>query len=425
MRIIPGNGQHIGLRSEQQDAFAFSDISDKGFIAHGGILTVVADGMGGMANGREASQLAVSAMLNAYRAKNLTESIPDALLRALYQANSIVYQLAQSTHGVGNVGTTIVVTVIYDDQLFWLAVGDSHIYLHRKGDLIQLNIDHTYGRELDRQAAESLIDRIEAVSHHDRDSLTSFLGMERIEEIDRNLRPFTLLPGDRVVLCTDGLYRDLLDKEFSQELSKEPQDAADALVAKVLAKRKTVQDNLTITILSVDADTASQNLLESPYGSVLLRNVLILVTVLALMFGLFLAGVYWQQDRENETGMPLKLQENIQPFSTPDVTNGRAGPAETVDGQQNKDKPEQPVPKSPGPHPSVGGEPGAPAEDRGEAKPNMPSTAPEKPKQQQSPKGPEKAPPSTIQAGAGVEIKLKELPVQQKPAAASPTGVSQ
>ena len=73
MIVCPGNSQHIGARSSQQDAFGFSDKDDLAFVVHGGVLAVVADGMGGMANGGETSHFAGTAFLRAHTAKQGAE----------------------------------------------------------------------------------------------------------------------------------------------------------------------------------------------------------------------------------------------------------------------------------------------------------------------------------------------------------------
>ena len=76
MQIIPGNAQHIGSRKEQQDDFGFSDIDNVTFINHGGVLAVIADGMGGLARGREASLIAKQTMLQEYDRKIGKENRP-------------------------------------------------------------------------------------------------------------------------------------------------------------------------------------------------------------------------------------------------------------------------------------------------------------------------------------------------------------
>src|SRR6516225_11406414 len=106
MRFAPGNAQHIGARQQQQDAFGFSDPSDKAFVAHGGFLGVVADGMGGLTQGSEASSTAVRSFLQAYKLKTAKESVAEALTRSLLEANRAVLRVAENA-SLGEVGTTL------------------------------------------------------------------------------------------------------------------------------------------------------------------------------------------------------------------------------------------------------------------------------------------------------------------------------
>lgn len=252
MIISPGNCQHIGSRSSQQDAFGFSDKDDAEFVVHGGVLAVVADGMGGMANGGEASHLAVRAFLHAYMAKLADEAVPMALHRALDEANQTVITLAHEV-GEENVGTTLVAAVIHDDALHWVSVGDSRLYLWRKEQLTQLNQDHIYANDLDRDAASGYISPEEAENHPERASLTSYLGLDCLESIDQSPIPFRLLVGDRLFLCSDGLYAALEEIEIAPLFKHEAQRSAEDLITLALAKERPNQDNLTVAILACDS----------------------------------------------------------------------------------------------------------------------------------------------------------------------------
>lgn len=254
MIVCPGNYQHIGARSSQQDAFGFSDKDDLVFVAHGGVLAVVADGMGGMANGGEASRMAVGAFLHAYMAKPADETASAAMLRALDEANQAVTTLS---HPVGeeNVGTTLVAAVIHGDALHWVSVGDSRLYLWRTGQLTQLSEDHIYANELDRDAANGSISREDAENHPERRSLTSYLGLTPLDLIDHNLKSFPLFVRDRLLLCSDGLYAALEESEIAPLFGRDAQQTAEDLVALVLAKGRQDQDNLTVAILACESDS--------------------------------------------------------------------------------------------------------------------------------------------------------------------------
>jgi len=254
MHIIPGNAQHIGSRKEQQDDFGFSDIGDVAFVKHGGVLAVVTDGMGGLAQGREASLIAKQAMLREYEEKSVNKTIPQALIRALSVANAKVVELAKQAGMEGQIGTTLTAAVIKDDELYWASVGDSRIYLYREGELIQLTTDHDYARELAREVALGRINPEEAATHPQRQALTSYLGLSFLHEIDRNEDPVILEASDRIMLCSDGLYKTLPEEEMVKLLDREPQQAADSLIEATLAQGKTTQDNVTVAILACEPE---------------------------------------------------------------------------------------------------------------------------------------------------------------------------
>jgi protein phosphatase len=256
VRFAAGNAQDIGHRSEQQDAFGFSDPQDAAFVSHGGFMGVVADGMGGMAGGSAASEAAVRAFRRAYLEKSPAELIPDALARSLREANAAVVSLAAKEPSQLGVGTTLVAAVLHRGLLHWVSVGDSRIYLLRVERATQLTADHIYSRELYQRVIAGEIPRSRVLSDPQRDSLTSYLGQPDLKAVDRNQKPFALLPGDRVVLCSDGLYRAMSEAEIASALRGVLQEACQSLVAGALAKQRPNQDNLTIIALGNDNDAS-------------------------------------------------------------------------------------------------------------------------------------------------------------------------
>ncbi|MBL8218176.1 MAG: protein phosphatase 2C domain-containing protein, partial [Bryobacterales bacterium] len=166
------------------------------------MLAVVADGMGGMAHGEAAGKCAVQAFLKAYEAKSETEPIPDALLRSLHSANAAVYEMAIELDAAEEMGTTLVATVIHNERLFWISCGDSGIFLFRNGEFTLLNQPHIFAVDLDDQVANGVIPRDLAQAHPERESLTSFLGLEKITLLDRSLRSIALRAGDTVLLAS-------------------------------------------------------------------------------------------------------------------------------------------------------------------------------------------------------------------------------
>lgn len=259
MDLSPGNAQWQGARPEQQDAFGFLGFGNPELMAHGGVLVVLADGMGGMSGGRQASRLAVERMMGAYAQKHPDEPIPKALERSLQLANHAVYELACAGDGEGQQGTTLVAAVVRGAELHWVGVGDSRLYHYRAADdtLTQCTDDHTYANQLLRKVAAGALDPEQAAGDPDRHALSSYLGLGTIPELDANRHPVHLGPGDRLLLCSDGIHGVLELQEIQALLRQAPQAAADALIQAVQAKGIERQDNATVALLGMAQAPAS------------------------------------------------------------------------------------------------------------------------------------------------------------------------
>lgn len=255
--VLPGNAQTIGAREEQQDAFGFSEIGEENSLSQTGALAVLADGMGGLQMGREAAHLAVQTMLKEFAERRAAtgpslEPISQTLWDLLEKANGVVYETARKKGLALKVGTTLTAAVILQNQLFWVSVGDSRIYLYRNNELSQLNVEHIYGRDLDQKVLLKEITWESAQSHPDREALTSYVGMPELLEVDRNIKGLPLRAGDRIMLCSDGLYRGLSEDEMKEKLAGDPAEAAEALIQAVIGKKKAGQDNATVAILACE-----------------------------------------------------------------------------------------------------------------------------------------------------------------------------
>ena len=251
-KVTPGNAQYIGSRSEQQDAFGFSDIGDDSFMEQFGVLVVLADGMGGLRGGKEASHLAVTSFLDHYLHTPFIASIPEKLLSAVQVANDAVLQFASDNGLRGSVGTTSIAAALHQNKLYWLSVGDSRIYLKQREGLTQLTNDHIYANKLDEKVALGEITKEEAENDLQRESLTSFLGLDLLEEVGVSMEPIPLYKGDTVLLCSDGLYGSITSTEILRVChSLSTQEAAEELIGMVLRKQKPNQDNATVALLTV------------------------------------------------------------------------------------------------------------------------------------------------------------------------------
>lgn len=250
MRFLSASAQHIGSRESQEDSFGFGDAVP----THDGFLAVICDGMGGMEHGEAASQTAVRAFREAYARKTAEESIPEALERSVHETNRAVLALAEDLGLVENLGTTLIATVATDSDLHYVSVGDSGLYVVGGGELRILNRPHVFGNFLDQAVERGLLAAEDAERHPERESLTSYIGIELLEEIDRNPEPYPLNAGDTILLVTDGLFNTLALEEIAECLDGSPLSWPELLVSRTLAKHSRYQDNVTVVAVTSEQD---------------------------------------------------------------------------------------------------------------------------------------------------------------------------
>lgn len=249
------SAHHVGARDRQEDYFSLVTDTSPEFGEHGGQLLIVCDGMGSHARGDASSVLATQSFRDAYLAKTPEEGVPTALRRALTEANDAVRAFAEQNEVQGRpMGTTLLAAVVGDGGLFWLSVGDSDLYIFRKGGLFKLNRAHTYGEVLTERFYSGEISEVEAAEDPQWDALTSFVGQNQIEAIDARLKPFELQTGDRILLATDGLTRFLCDTAIAAELEDrhDAEASCNSLVGKVLESKHPQQDNITVILCDVE-----------------------------------------------------------------------------------------------------------------------------------------------------------------------------
>ena len=279
MKVIPGNAQDIGARDSQQDAFGFSIVGDEAFEAHGGVMMVLCDGMGGLAKGADAATAAVNAVLAGYQRKQPSEPIPDALNRVIREAHRAVCEV---TGDGAAAGTTVVAAVVCRDRLHWGSLGDSRLYLCRgKEPAKQLTEDHNLGTMMKARTQRGESSRREPTTVRDQEALTAYLGAPNPPPPHAGRDGIMLEPGDRIVACSDGLYRGLApDAIAAISRSADPMTAAEQMVQAVLQQNLPHQDNLTVALFEV-----------MPVRRVLARpDPVVLVRALP-MAGAFAAGV--------------------------------------------------------------------------------------------------------------------------------------
>jgi protein phosphatase len=210
-----------------------------------GPVMAVADGMGGHKGGEVAARTAVDA-LNA----TWTPGSMEGLTAAVSSANRAVFDQARRDRGLEGMGTTIcaagLVEVDGANKLGIVYVGDSRAYLLHDGKLSRLTEDHTLVAELVRQGE---LTASGARSHPDRGILTRALGIG--PDVDADSLVVAVVPGDRVLLCTDGLVNELDDTNIRAVLASlaDAQAAADELVRKAIEAGG--NDNVSVVVIDV------------------------------------------------------------------------------------------------------------------------------------------------------------------------------
>jgi protein phosphatase len=208
-------------------------------------LFAVADGMGGHAAGEVASRVAVEA---------LQASLGDGIVAAVRSANEAVMARADADPSLRGMGTTLCAVALVDGQLQVVNVGDSRAYLFRDGELVQITEDHNFVAQLER---EGRLTAAEARVHPQRNIITRVLGNDPDVEVD--LFPVDGYKGDRFLVCSDGLFSELVDDQIAEVLRthRAPQDAADELVRQANAGGG--RDNITVVVVDVlDDDDRSR-----------------------------------------------------------------------------------------------------------------------------------------------------------------------
>jgi PPM family protein phosphatase len=214
-------------------------------------LLAVADGMGGMAAGDVASNIVIGAMAP------LDEDVPgDAILDALRgsvdTANQQLRDTVEANPQLEGMGTTLTALLFSGSRAGLVHIGDSRAYLLREGEVHQITKDDTYVQML---VDEGRISSEEAGSHPQRSLLTRALDGR---DIDPEFSVRTVLPGDRYLLCSDGLSGVVSEETIGESLREyaEPQQCVERLVS--LALRGGGPDNITVII----ADATDEDIVE-------------------------------------------------------------------------------------------------------------------------------------------------------------------
>lgn len=226
----------VGLkRSANEDAIFMSE--ETGF-------WVVADGMGGHENGSLASQTTVEG----FAALQIPEPLDAAITTVANRMYEINDRLGQMSVSIGGqMGTTVVALLVRGDRFAAIWVGDSRAYIYRRGGLFQLTVDHTHVQDL---VDEGLLTAAQAIDHPMGHVLTRAMGVQ--SEIQVDVVQDNLEPGDRFLLCSDGLTGPVDDEHLRRLITEnDPQQISRNMVA--AAYENGAPDNISVIVIMTEA----------------------------------------------------------------------------------------------------------------------------------------------------------------------------
>ena len=240
----------IGDRNEQQDSVGIEVGEMNGMV-------VVCDGMGGFENGSFVSQMAVRELLDAYREQSPLQMVSEFFLGSVSALDEKVSNLCDETGRSIRAGSTLSAVYIDNNHLHWVSVGDSRIYIFRNDELIQITNDQNYFYVLNKQLEAGMISEDEYIKESSRgEGLISFLGVGGLPVIDYNARPFGLMPGDQILIMSDGLYKLVPDSEVCSIISNfsnvsEALEALDLKAKKLAEKKNITRDNMSLALIKI------------------------------------------------------------------------------------------------------------------------------------------------------------------------------
>lgn len=231
MIVHAASGTHVGLRKKRNEDS----------LVVGKYLVAIADGMGGYVSGDVASSTVIDAIRQFDRAI-APDHLATTLGQAVETASLAMRQRIAAEPAVTGMGTTLVAVMWSHGQFALANIGDSRAYLLRSDQLIQLTDDHVYGRLVSTAGhVPTLPER-----------LSRFLD-GRTDGRSPDLSPIDVRPGDRLLLCSDGLSSYVEHEAIREVLVAESRDrAVERLIA--LTLEAGAPDNVTVAVLDVERE---------------------------------------------------------------------------------------------------------------------------------------------------------------------------
>ena len=250
LRLVVGAATDVGGRDGNEDAVYVGELptAASGTTAAdgsgAGYLLAVADGMGGHARGEVASRIAIETLTRAV-GEDAGADAALTLKQAFRRANEAIYESGRADDGEQAMGTTLVAAILRGKYATIASIGDSRAYLVRANALTQVTKDHSLVAE---QVSRGALSAREARESPHRNVLTHALGHRpKLETKLPSIFELTLLPEDRLLLCSDGFYDVVEDDDMVRILLEhDPADAAKRLVD--LAVERGTSDNVSAVV---------------------------------------------------------------------------------------------------------------------------------------------------------------------------------
>ncbi|MBX3588741.1 MAG: PP2C family serine/threonine-protein phosphatase [Ramlibacter sp.] len=235
-----------GGREKNEDRMGYCYTRESG-------LFVLADGMGGHPEGEVAAQLALQTISALYQkeARPIVKDVTEFLSSSLMAAHHQIIRYASEKGMLDTPRTTLVAAIVQGNSAIWVHCGDSRLYVVRDGELLTRTRDHSY---LEQQSAGVIrLDRI------NRNILFTCLGSPTKPVFDVT-GPVTLQQGDKILLCSDGLWGTLKDADIVRHLATQSvSDAVPELVEMALRNGGEHSDNVTVIALEWETPDAFES----------------------------------------------------------------------------------------------------------------------------------------------------------------------
>jgi protein phosphatase len=240
------NLQGIGARARQEDSFTIANAFDVTEIRENGLLFVVCDGMGGMKDGKLASETAIASIRSSFLGMDRGADLAVQLKNAAYRAADAV----EDKLG-GDGGSTLVAGIIFQEKLYYASVGDSYFYLKRGSGIYRLNREHNLCNQIHMENIRAgKLDPEDGRTSSEAVALTQFLGMTGLDDVDCSVRPLPLKDGDVLVACSDGVGGVLDEDEMYRALMlEEAQEMCCCMEQGIIAHARRNQDNYTALVV--------------------------------------------------------------------------------------------------------------------------------------------------------------------------------